>query len=221
MTTPTHAHAAAATETWRRGASFLLVGALWGCSIAVIKQATETGSSSSSNKKQAQVGGGVWAGLRALIGTKVRGKQKGLRCKNKGRSTHLSLCFFLLLQAALAFLVNQSGSLVFYYLLGFCGRSHSPTVSSLPPSLPPSLLSCSLSPPNPHSDSFMHTTPNYTHIHTHMPDISLAVPLCNSLTFVFTALTSHLLGERVDNPLRAAAGVVLVLLGVSLCVASK
>jgi hypothetical protein len=107
MTTPTHAHAAAATETWRRGASFLLVGALWGCSNAVIKQATETGSSSSSNKKQAQVGGGVWAGLRALIGTKVRGKQKGLRCKNKGSSTHLSLCFFLLLQAALACLVNQ------------------------------------------------------------------------------------------------------------------
>jgi len=67
----------------------------------------------------------------------------------------------------------------------------------------------------------MYTKPHYTYTHTPMTDISLTVPLCNSLTFVFTALTSHLLGERVDNPLRAALGVLLVLLGVSLCVASE
>lgn len=61
----------------------------------------------------------------------------------------------------------------------------------------------------------MPTTPP----HTHTPsDISLAVPICNSLTFVFTALTSHLLGERVDDPVRVGLGCALVLAGVSLCV---
>ena len=47
------------------------------------------------------------------------------------------------------------------------------------------------------------------------------MPLCNSLTLVFTALTSHLLGERVDAPLRVALGCCLVLAGVSLCVTSR
>eukprot|EP00624_Nannochloropsis_granulata_P002524 evm.model.NODE_22739_length_5049_cov_18.659536.3 len=67
MTTPT-THAAAALETWRRGASFLLVGALWGCSNAVIRQATEAGSSTSNRGSKEQAG--VMAGLKALIGTK-------------------------------------------------------------------------------------------------------------------------------------------------------
>eukprot|EP00455_Lapot_gusevi_P054014 TRINITY_DN8554_c0_g1_i2.p1 TRINITY_DN8554_c0_g1~~TRINITY_DN8554_c0_g1_i2.p1 ORF type:complete len:132 (+),score=21.62 TRINITY_DN8554_c0_g1_i2:54-449(+) len=51
-------------------------------------------------------------------------------------------------------------------------------------------------------------------------DISLALPLCNSLAFFFTAATARLLGER---PLDASAtvGMCLVLSGVAICVSSK
>ena len=58
----------------------------------------------------------------------------------------------------------------------------------------------------------------YYYLHT---DISLAVPICNALTFVFTALTSYLLGEKVENPLRVMIGCLCVLLGVTICVMSK
>ena len=119
------------------------------------------------------------------------------------RLTRRLLDFLLFHQAALAYLVNQSGSLVYYYLLGSCGTQ--PT---------PFLFLCYTHPTHPH------TCNNNNHVHP-TTDISMAGPLCNSLTFVFTALTSHLLGERVDHPTRAALGVLLVLLGVTLCVASK
>jgi drug/metabolite transporter (DMT)-like permease len=52
-------------------------------------------------------------------------------------------------------------------------------------------------------------------------DISLAVPICNSLTFVFTAITSWLLGEKLNDPLKTFAGVFLVLVGVTICVAGN
>ncbi|KAM3571084.1 hypothetical protein VYU27_006857 [Nannochloropsis oceanica] len=68
MTTST-THAAVALETCRRDASFLLVDALWGCSNAVIRHATETGSSTSSRSRKEQAG--MMAGLKALIGTKA------------------------------------------------------------------------------------------------------------------------------------------------------
>ncbi|EQC40463.1 hypothetical protein SDRG_02357 [Saprolegnia diclina VS20] len=52
-------------------------------------------------------------------------------------------------------------------------------------------------------------------------DISMAVPICNSFTFVFTALTSRLLGETPKNPLYTYAGMTCVLLGVAICFHSK
>ncbi|KAF0699509.1 Aste57867_9931 [Aphanomyces stellatus] len=52
-------------------------------------------------------------------------------------------------------------------------------------------------------------------------DISMAVPICNSFTFVFTALTSRLLGERPKNPLFTYCGMILVLIGVAICFHSK
>ncbi|KAG2888194.1 hypothetical protein PC118_g16753 [Phytophthora cactorum] len=52
-------------------------------------------------------------------------------------------------------------------------------------------------------------------------DISNAVPICNSLTFVFTAITSRLLGEKPQRPASTYTGVVLILLGVAICFNSK
>ncbi len=50
-------------------------------------------------------------------------------------------------------------------------------------------------------------------------DITLAVPLTNSLTFLFTTLFGWLLGERISP--WTIAGVVLVMSGVAMCILSK
>ena len=50
-------------------------------------------------------------------------------------------------------------------------------------------------------------------------DITLAVPLTNSLTFLFTTLFGWLLGERISP--WTITGVVLVMSGVALCILSK
>ncbi|XP_062365317.1 transmembrane protein 234 [Cinclus cinclus] len=49
-------------------------------------------------------------------------------------------------------------------------------------------------------------------------DLSLAVPLCNSLALIVTLVTGKILGEDIGGK-RAVAGMVLTMLGVSLCVA--
>ncbi|CAN0500384.1 unnamed protein product [Ectocarpus sp. 8 AP-2014] len=51
--------------------------------------------------------------------------------------------------------------------------------------------------------------------------MSTAVPVCNALSLVFTAATAMALGEKVDHPLRTVWGIVLVLMGLAVCVASK
>ncbi|DAZ96489.1 TPA: hypothetical protein N0F65_008356 [Lagenidium giganteum] len=52
-------------------------------------------------------------------------------------------------------------------------------------------------------------------------DISNAVPICNSLTFVFTAITSRLMGEKPRRPAWTYGGMVLILAGVAICLNSK
>jgi drug/metabolite transporter (DMT)-like permease len=47
--------------------------------------------------------------------------------------------------------------------------------------------------------------------------LTVAGPLCNALTFAFTAITAFLLGEQVRSPILLALGTLLVLLGVYLC----
>ena len=74
-------------------------------------------------------------------------------------------------QYALPFLLNQSGSLLYYFTLS-------------------------------------------------QADISLAVPITNSLTFLITSLVSRLLGEKVHSTW-TYVGMLFVLCGVALCVASK
>ncbi|KAL6051114.1 DnaJ (Hsp40), subfamily C, member 2 [Balamuthia mandrillaris] len=51
-------------------------------------------------------------------------------------------------------------------------------------------------------------------------DISLVVPITNSLTFLFTTLTGQLLGEKSLAP-GAYLGMLCVLFGISICVLSK
>ena len=51
--------------------------------------------------------------------------------------------------------------------------------------------------------------------------LSIAVPACNALTFVFTAGVGWMLGERSKRPARVAAGIGLVLAGLTMCVHSK
>ncbi len=51
-------------------------------------------------------------------------------------------------------------------------------------------------------------------------DISLAVPITNSLTFIVTTLAGRWLGEE-PPPAKTYCGMALVLCGVSLCVIGK
>eukprot|EP00035_Acanthoeca_spectabilis_P030378 m.476623 g.476623 ORF g.476623 m.476623 type:complete len:132 (-) comp41464_c0_seq1:406-801(-) len=51
-------------------------------------------------------------------------------------------------------------------------------------------------------------------------DLSLAVPLCNSLTFVFSVLVGRMLGEPPQTP-QTYLGLGLIMLGSSLCIAFK
>ncbi|KAJ8289439.1 hypothetical protein GJAV_G00001330 [Gymnothorax javanicus] len=51
-------------------------------------------------------------------------------------------------------------------------------------------------------------------------DLSLAVPVANSLTFLFTLLAGKLLGEDIGGK-RAVAGMCLTMVGVTLCIASS
>uniref|UniRef100_A0A8D0B1N0 Transmembrane protein 234 n=1 Tax=Sander lucioperca TaxID=283035 RepID=A0A8D0B1N0_SANLU len=78
---------------------------------------------------------------------------------------------FLNIKYLVPFLLNQSGSLVYYYTLS--------------------------------------TT-----------DLSLAVPVANSLTFLCTLLTGKLLGEEFGGK-QAVAGMLLTMAGITLCVISS
>ena len=51
-------------------------------------------------------------------------------------------------------------------------------------------------------------------------DISLVVPITNSLTFLVTSLVSRSMGERINSNL-TYVGMALVVGGVALCVLSK
>ncbi|GFO03139.1 transmembrane protein 234-like [Plakobranchus ocellatus] len=51
-------------------------------------------------------------------------------------------------------------------------------------------------------------------------DLTLAVPITNSMTFIFTAVSSHIMGERLLNAY-ILSGIALVAAGVLLCVQGK
>ncbi|KAJ3613434.1 hypothetical protein NHX12_019683 [Muraenolepis orangiensis] len=51
-------------------------------------------------------------------------------------------------------------------------------------------------------------------------ELSLAVPVTNSLSFLFTVLTGKILGEEFGGK-RAVGGMVLTMAGITLCVVSS
>ncbi|XP_056412910.1 transmembrane protein 234 [Hyla sarda] len=51
-------------------------------------------------------------------------------------------------------------------------------------------------------------------------DLSLAVPVCNSLALVFTMVTGKMLGEHIGGK-GAVLGLLLTILGISICVGSS
>lgn len=52
-------------------------------------------------------------------------------------------------------------------------------------------------------------------------DLVVAVPVCNALALVFSCVTSYLLGERVDQPIKAIVGSAFVMVGVAICMMSS
>jgi uncharacterized membrane protein len=51
-------------------------------------------------------------------------------------------------------------------------------------------------------------------------ELSLAVPTCNALSLVFSCITSFMLGEPVNQPVRTILGAALVVAGVAVCLTS-
>ncbi|XP_034714994.1 transmembrane protein 234 [Etheostoma cragini] len=122
--------------------SLLLVSVLWGCTNPFLKKGTE-GIENVQHNNNNRV-------LQLLAEVKF---------------------LFLNIKYLVPFLLNQSGSLVYYYTLS--------------------------------------TT-----------DLSLAVPVANSLTFLCTLLTGKLLGEEFGGR-QAVAGMLLTMAGITLCVISS
>ncbi|XP_021088377.1 transmembrane protein 234 isoform X2 [Mesocricetus auratus] len=50
-------------------------------------------------------------------------------------------------------------------------------------------------------------------------DLTLAVPICNSLAIVFTLIVGKVLGEDVGG--KPVAGMVLTIIGITLCITSS
>ena len=138
--------------------SFLLVGALWGCTNPFLREGSKdaikheeedtTSNYSSEKNKSSSCFNMLPTFVQELIKT------------------------FTNIKFIIPFALNQSGSMVYYYLLGTA-------------------------------------------------DISLASPICNSLTFTFTAITSWLIGEKIDSPFYTIIGIIFVLFGVTLCTLSR
>lgn len=132
--------------------SYILVGVLWGCTNPFLKKGSQetqvasgTGSQSSNPKR-------VEEGFVA--------------------NTKRSLRKFLNPSVLFPFILNQSGSLVFYFLLA-------------------------------------------------TENISTTVPVCNSLTFIFTGITGWFLGEKFAHPVMFVAGLLMVVSGLSICALSS
>lgn len=49
--------------------------------------------------------------------------------------------------------------------------------------------------------------------------VSRAAPICNALTFIFTAITGfYILGEKVSRPILLIVGIALVIIGTFICI---
>ena len=130
--------------------TWILVGALWGCTNPFLRKGL-----TKPETKQCQQDAPPTQ-KRINIGSKI---------------LH-ALSMFRYIRVWLPYLLNQSGSILYYKVL---------------------------------ADS----------------NLTLAVPICNSLTLLFSVMTSFALGERVDKPVRAILGAALVMSGVGFCVSDN
>ena len=145
------------TVGWADVLSAVLVGAVWGCTNPFLRKGATNDENNGGQSEDAK-------------GDKPNAEQP--ENGNKNRSLVQSLLRFRRLGVWLPYLLNQSGSILYYKLLA-------------------------------------------------TSDLSLSVPVCNALALVFSSATSFLLGERVDRPVAALFGSLLVTLGVAICMASK
>ena len=153
----TKAKVSTMTVGWGDVLSAVLVGAVWGCTNPFLRK----GATNDEN-----IGGQS----RDEKSDKPTDDQSNQSKKN--HSMVQSLLRFRRVRVWLPYLLNQSGSILYYKLLA-------------------------------------------------TSDLSLSVPVCNALALVFSSATSFLLGERVDRPVAAIFGSLLVTLGVAICMASK
>mmetsp|Transcript_33809 Transcript_33809/g.49690 ORF Transcript_33809/g.49690 Transcript_33809/m.49690 type:complete len:206 (+) Transcript_33809:134-751(+) len=179
-------------SSWNNLFSMLLVGAVWGCSNPFLRK----GSSTVLSDKQ--IGGDIKARTQRTrdeastteIANSSRGGLSVTNCDKQTSADSIatsttnigiisalwmkikSLSQFQSVRVWLPYLLNQSGSIIYYRLLA-------------------------------------------------TSDLTLAVPSCNALALVFSAIMSYLLGERLDCPGRVAIGSILVTTGVFICVSSS
>ncbi|XP_059510401.1 transmembrane protein 234 [Stegostoma tigrinum] len=112
----------------------------------------------------------LWGGTNPFLKKGTEGIEK-VKSRNVVIQLFVEMKFlFLNYKYLVPFLLNQSGSVIYYYTLA-------------------------------------------------STDLSLAVLLSNSLTFLFTLLTGKLLGEEIGGK-QALVGMLLIIVGVTLCVAS-
>jgi len=140
------------TDCLSSALAYIVVGILWGCSNPFMKyaQTTVTGIDSCSSIDNCQ-------------GTSSQSHKIVYMI-----SSMYDEIYRLITRPSLfiPFIINQSGSLVYYYLL-----SNQP--------------------------------------------ITRASPICNSLTFIFTALTGHFFfQEEIQHPLCLFTGVTLIIIGI-------
>ena len=113
----------------------------------------------------------VWGGTNPLLKRGSAGLEE-VKCASRVLQFVMELKYLASRwQYVVPFLVNQSGSILYYFTIG-------------------------------------------------QADLSLAVPITNSMTFLVTTLVGRVLGERVTS-YWTYAGIVTVLCGVALCVLAK
>ena len=109
--------------------------------------------------------------------------------KKKARSNQVDLILLvhvlLLMQYLVPFLLNQLGSLVYYFTLATTGK-----IGQLDAILTVCYWLSAL------QDTTVIVREKMSNVVSVLPDLSLAVPVTNALTFLFTVLTGKLLGEE-------------------------
>jgi hypothetical protein len=135
----------------------VLVGAFWGCTNPLLRKGSTEAASSVTDDS----------------GSSRDDDSKEQRCfLSSAQTVKTQLSKFRNVKVWLPYLLNQAGSVLFYFTLS-------------------------------------------------KTDLSLAVPASNALALVFSVMTSHVIGERVNEPVKAVVGAALVTMGVALCVVSS